>query len=635
MTNSLLHRGPNDGDVWINDNCEMALGHRRLSILDLSSQGHQPMSSESGRFLITYNGEIYNYLEIRRELERDHLVSSFRGNSDTEVILAAIEGWGIERAVSKFNGIFAFALWDEKERELCMVRDRVGVKPLYYGWAGKSLIFASELKALKKHPHFNREINETAVSMYFNHNYIPAPYSIFKGTFKLLPGHIIRFGIAGNSPDKSRPLPSEPYWSAEDLWIQGALNPLQCEEIEAVDQLEKLMSDAVRLQMVSDVPLGAFLSGGIDSSIVTSLMQSHSQRPIKTYSIGFLENGYNEAAYAKKVANFLGTDHVELYVTDKQAQDVIPLITGMYDEPFADSSQIPTFLVSKLAKSNVTVALSGDGGDELFSGYGRYTHANKIWTDLSYLPNSLKKVAHSGIRCLPTTVLDTLGYPLNPLLKILGYRPGRIGERLKRYSNILSLQTREQVYHSVVSYSGSQDNPAVRPVEPMSLFFQECASHAALDYFQLMSLWDLITYLPDDILVKVDRASMSVALEARVPILDHHIIEFSASLPTAMKIKSGSGKWVLKQVLERYLPVELTSRPKMGFGVPIEKWLTGTLRGWAENLIEQIDEASLGLLNTSLIKRLWNEHCSGQYNWSYKLWGILMFQSWLREQQHE
>lgn len=632
MTDALMHRGPDDGGVWTDTHASVALGHRRLSILDLSPEGHQPMLSASGRYLISYNGEVYNYIDIRKRLEAQGQVPIFRSHSDTEVMLASIEAWGLEKAVREFNGIFAFALWDNKEQELSLVRDRVGVKPLYYGWAGKSLVFGSELKALRKHPNFDNGIDRGVLALYFRHNYIPAPYSIYEKTFKLLPGHIVKIRPFEAQFDKSQPLPSTPYWSVQDVWLNGASNQWQGNDNEAVDALENLLRDAVKSQMISDVPLGAFLSGGIDSSTVTALMQSQSPRPVKTFSIGFNETDYDEAVYAKKIAQFLGTDHTELYVTDKQAQDVIPLLSTMYDEPFADSSQIPTYLVSKLAQHSVTVSLSGDGGDELFGGYNRYLAAEKLWTDLVRFPTIFKKLAAMTIGNLPVKALDVLGYPLSPMLKTLGYRPGRIGDRLKKYVGALAIQSRQQMYLSVVSYSDMSNNPAIYSKEPDTILTRERAISDTLDYYQMMTLLDMLTYLPDDILVKVDRASMSVALEARVPILDHRVVEFAAAVPTHMKINGASGKWILKQVLQRHIPLALTDRPKMGFGVPVGDWLRGPLREWASHLLNEKDLSRDGFLDSKKITNLWLDHASQKRDWSYQLWGLLMFQSWLHEQ---
>ena len=632
MTDILMHRGPDDEGVWQDPRALVALGHRRLSILDLSPEGHQPMLSLSGRYIISYNGEIYNYLDVRKRLEEHGQAPIFRGHSDTEVVLASIDAWGLEKAVNEFSGIFAFALWDQKEQVLSLVRDRVGVKPIYYGWGGKSLVFGSELKALRKHPDFDNAIDRGALALYFRHNYIPAPYSIYEKTFKLLPGHILKIRPNEDYFDKLKPLPSTVYWSARDVWLHGGLNQWQGNDNEAVDALDNLLRDAVKSQMISDVPLGAFLSGGIDSSTVTALMQSQSCRPVKTVSIGFREADYNEAVFAKNIANYLGTDHTELYVTDKEAQEVIPLLPSMYDEPFADSSQIPMYLVSKLAKGQVTVSLSGDGGDELFSGYNRYMEADRLWRLVNSYPRILRQLSGRIIDQLPVKALDILGYPLNLITKSVGLKTGRIGYRLKKYSGLLSQGASLANYRSSVSYFSASENPVLNGKEPKTIFSSDSAFEDNLDHYQLMSLVDVLTYLPDDILVKVDRASMAVALEVRVPILDHCVVEFAAALPTELKIRNLSGKWILKKLLNRYIPEKLTARSKMGFAVPIGAWLRGPLKEWAIDLLEENTIYRDSFLDRKKVTSIWNDHISRQDDWSFQLWGVLMFQSWLNYQ---
>lgn len=436
MTNSLLHRGPDDVGVWTDTRGLVALGHRRLSILDLSPEGHQPMLSATGRYVISYNGEVYNYIDIRKRLEELGQAPIFGGHSDTEVMLAAIEAWGLEKAVQEFNGIFAFAIWDEKENQLSLVRDRVGVKPLYYGWAGKSFVFGSELKPLRQHPHFDSLVDRNALALYFRHNYIPAPYSIYEKVFKLEPGKILTISSDARRLDKLSPLQSKTYWSAQEIWSSGALNSWRGDERAAVDSLERLLADAVKSQMISDVPLGAFLSGGVDSSIVTALMQSWSSQPVKTFTIGFREAGYNEAVYAKNIADYLGANHTELYVTDEEARDVIPVLPSIYDEPFADVSQIPTYLVSKLAREQVTVSLSGDGGDELFNGYSRYIAAERLWRFVNFQPRFLNQLVGILIRQLPVKALNVIAYPFNTIFKALGYQHDKIGDRLKKYADL-------------------------------------------------------------------------------------------------------------------------------------------------------------------------------------------------------
>jgi len=631
MTNSLSHRGPDDAGIWTDTQGCVALGHRRLSILDLSPLGHQPMVSSSGRYVITYNGEVYNYLDIRKKLEKRGEAPAFKGNSDTEVMLAAIEAWGLERAVQQFNGIFAFAVWDQEDKTLSLVRDRVGVKPLYYGWAGKSLVFGSELKSLTRHPHFDRVIDRQALALFFRHNYIPAPYSIYQKVFKLEPGTILTLSGGLGCLEKLSPLPSEAYWSAREIWPSGGLNAWQGDESAAGEALEAMLLDAVQSQMISDVPLGAFLSGGTDSSLVTALMQSLSSLPVKTFTIGFHEAGYNEAVFAKKVANYLGTNHTELYVTDKQTRDIIPLLPTIYDEPFADESQIPTFLVSQLARRQVTVSLSGDGGDELFSGYDRYFAFERLWRIVNAQPKMAKALFGILIDQLPAKVLNALGYPLNSMFKRLGYGDEKIGGRLKKYAGLFSDSSFTQGYRMYVSYFSAPDNPVRDTEEPATVFSENIDSRCVLDHFQLMSLLDILTYLPDCILVKVDRASMAVALEARVPLLDHRVVEFAASVPTSMKIRNGSGKWILKKILRKYIPLDLTERPKMGFGVPIGEWLRGPLKSWCEDLLNHRSISVEAIVDADMIQRLWREHLSGQWDRSNQLWAVLMFLSWLRQ----
>ncbi len=631
MTNSLRHRGPDDAGAWTDSQGLVALGHRRLSILDLSPEGHQPMLSATGRFVISYNGEVYNYIDIRKRLEELGQAPIFGGHSDTEVMLAAIEAWGLEKAVQEFNGIFAFAIWDQKESRLSLVRDRVGVKPLYYGWAGKSFVFGSELKSLRQHPHFDNRIDRRVLALYFRHNYIPAPHSIYEKVFKLEPGKILTISSDARRLDKLSPLQSKTYWSAQKIWRGGALNSWQGDERTAVDSLETILVDAVKSQMISDVPLGAFLSGGIDSSVVTALMQSSSSQPVKTFSIGFHEAGYNEAVFAKNIADYLGTNHTELYVTDEQAQDVIPLLPTIYDEPFADVSQIPTYLVSKLAREHVTVSLSGDGGDELFNGYSRYIAVERLWRLANVQPEILKQLVGILIRQLPVKALDVLAYPLNTIFKALGYHDRKIGNRLKKYAGLFSQSSRMEIYRTYISYSSSSENPVLGGKEPTTVFSKNIDANNSFDYFQLMALLDILTYLPDDILVKVDRASMAVALEARVPFLDHRIVEFAAVVPTNMKIRAGSGKWIIKEILKKYIPLELTERPKMGFGVPVGEWLRGPLKTWCQDLLNQSEISDECVLDANLIQRLWKQHSSHEWDRSEQLWGILMFRAWLTE----
>lgn len=632
MTGELVHRGPDDAGRWADASAGIALGHRRLSILDLSPEGHQPMVSASGRYVVVYNGEVYNYSQIRRELELEGKAPVFRGHSDTEVILAAISAWGLMKAVGKFVGMFAIALWDEAERVLFLVRDRMGIKPLYYGWAGADFVFGSELKALRAHPNFSREIDNGALKLYFRHHYIPAPHCIYKNTFKLRPGHMLAV------PTDPRPEPqrlataSRPYWSATETLLRESHNRWSGSDVEAVDALESLLRDAVELRMISDVPLGAFLSGGIDSSTVVAMMQDLSSMPVKTYSIGFYEESFNEAKHASDVAAYLGTDHTELYLTDEEAMAIVPNLPMIYDEPFADSSQIPTFLVSKLASESVTVSLSGDGGDELFCGYSRYLSAKRLWEQVRRIPQGLRLGAASIIKATPSWAFDFISWPFEACKLLTPFAHGMHEDSLRRYADYISARSYIDFYLTNVSYIRSSSEPMVmcREPEPESFTFNEiCGS---VDYYQLMSLLDMITYLPDDILVKLDRASMAVGLEARVPILDHRVVEFAARIPSTLKVRDGKGKWLLRQVLARYVPEKLTDRPKMGFGVPIGNWLRGSLKHWAEDLLDETTISCQGFLIPSSVRPMWVQHLSGKRDWAANLWAVLMFQCWLQQQ---
>jgi len=624
MTDTLVHRGPDDAGWWYDASGGIGLGHRRLSIVDLSPHGRQPMVSKSGRYIITYNGEVYNFNELRKELQP--FGHNFNGHSDTEVILTAIEQWGLERAIKRFVGMFAFALWDRKKRELHLVRDRLGIKPLYYGWLGKIFVFGSELKALKIHPAFCGEIDRNALALMLRHNYIPAPYSIYKGIYKLLPGHILTInGVPGSA---STPIP---YWTAKNVAEDGVVNPYIRSETEVIEDLDALLRNAIKLRMVADVPIGAFLSGGVDSSTVVALMQAQSGRPIKTFSIGFHEQGYNEAKHAKAIAAHLGTDHIELYVTPEPALSVIPKLPTLYDEPFSDSSQIPTFLVSELARGHVTVSLSGDGGDELFGGYNRYFWGRSIWQKIGWMPKGLRGAVAKTLTTLSPQAWEAVFLRLNPILpeKIKQRNPG---DKLHKLAEILAVDSPEAMYRGLVSHWKNPASIVIGATEPPTVL-NDCSRWADLpDFTHRMMYLDLVSYLPDDILVKVDRASMGVGLEARVPLLDHRVVEFAWKIPLSMKIRNGQGKWLLRQILYKYVPKKLIERPKVGFGVPLEHWLRGPLREWAEDLLNEKRLTDEGFFHPGPIRRLWEEHLSGKRRWHYPLWDILMFQIWLEAQ---
>jgi asparagine synthase (glutamine-hydrolysing) len=617
MGGTLAHRGPDDSGVFCDNNAGLGFSFRRLSIIDLSTEGHQPMASASGRYRIIFNGEVYNFEEIRAELG-DHL---WRGHSDTEVMLAAFERWGLDVAIRRFVGMFAFALWDSFEQRLHLVRDRVGIKPLYYGYVDGSFVFASELKAFKIFPGFQAIVDRDTLAAYMRCAYVPAPYSIYQGIHQLSPGHILTLNAVEAVPILTA------YWSAADAAHNGVKNRVQGGDDEIIERLHSKLSEAVRLRMIADVPLGAFLSGGIDSSAIVALMQSQSSRPVKTFTIGFHEDAYNEAAHAHKIAKHLGTDHTELILTPQDALDIVPLLPSMYDEPFADSSQIPTHLVSKLARRHVTVALSGDGGDELFCGYPRYTFVNSLWNALKKVPRPAANAAARLMHGISASAMDrTLGWL--PVPARLKNSPGR---KLHRLADHMIAHDPAEIYLRAVSMwpdpaavvLGAHEYPVVE---------QSIRKFADMpDVREMAMLTDLANYLPDDILTKVDRASMAVGLEARVPLLDHRVVEFAWRLPMHFKIRKGQTKWALRQVLYRYVPPELVERPKMGFGVPIDLWLRGPLRAWAEDLLSPENLGRYGLFSVNLIREKWEEHASGACNWQYLLWPVLMFQAWIAQ----
>lgn len=622
MSHALEHRGPDDAGVWMEPESGVGLAHRRLSIVDLSHEGHQPMFSTSKRFCIVFNGEIYNFLALREELEK--LGRCFHSHSDTEVLLEAIDQWGLEKTVQKLNGMFAFALWDRETKCLHLVRDRMGEKPLYYGWAGKVFLFGSELKALRLHPAFKAEMDPTALGYYLQYSYVPSPWSIYRDIYKLPPASILT--IPSKFLEKPKPIE---YWSAEEVAQKGIQDPFCGSFNEATAQLEFLLKDATKLRMIADVPLGALLSGGVDSSCIVALMQSLSDRPIKTFSIGFQEQGFNEARYAKAVAQHLKTEHMELYVTPDQARAVIPQLPTLYDEPFADSSQIPTFLISKLTRHYVTVGLSGDGGDELFGGYNRYFMGPAIWKKIAWLPRSLRKGIAGALK-LPTphqwNQLTNLFYPF---LKQYGEK-GSFADKFDKLSGILDSPDTDALYQKLVS-TGPQSEEILRAGNDYSYFSDKSDRVAFPDFIRKMMFLDQVCYLPDDILTKVDRASMGVSLEVRIPLLDHRVVEFAWRVPLLMKIQNGENKRLLRQILYQYVPKSLIERPKMGFAVPIDSWLRGPLRDWAEALLDEKKLKQEGLFRSEVIRKKWTEHLSGKRNWQSFLWNVLMFESWFKK----
>jgi asparagine synthase (glutamine-hydrolysing) len=603
MADTLVHRGPDDSGTWTDAKAGLALGFRRLSILDLTPAGHQPMVSADGRFVIVFNGEVYNFADLRVELEA--LGHRFRGGSDTEVMLEAIDRWGVEAATQKFVGMFAFALWDRTAETLTLGRDRMGKKPLYYGWSGSTLMFGSELKALRAHPDFRVDVDRGALTLFLRHNAIPSPYTIYSGIRQVPPGCLLQLA----TPTAKDATP-RPYWSLREAAERGMHTPFAGSAGEATERLDTLLRDAVRLRMIADVPLGAFLSGGVDSSTVVALMQAQSSRPVNTFSIGFEEDEFNEAPHAKAVANHLGAHHTELYVTAAEAREAIPRLPDIYDEPFADASQIPTFLLSQLARRSVTVSLSGDGADELFAGYPHFLGpAEGIWRKLRWLPPIFRRAIARSMRA-----------------------PGRghrLGQTLHRLSDIFLANTPEALYHRLVSHWKTPADVVIDGFEPPTVRTDPAMWPEGGEFTDRMLFFDTLSYLPDDIFTKVDRASMAASLETRMPLVDHRVVELAWQLPLALKIREGEGKWILRQVLHRYVPRELVERPKMGFCTPIRGWLRGPLREWAEALLDERRLRDEGYFHPAPIREKWTEHLAGTHQWEYYLWDVLMFQSWL------
>jgi asparagine synthase (glutamine-hydrolysing) len=627
MGNTITHRGPDDSGIWHDNKAGIGLAHRRLSIVDLSPAGHQPMPSGSGRYVIAFNGEIYNHPILRAELETSGYAPSWRGHSDTETLLASFDAWGIEPTVKKSIGMFAFAVWDKQTRQLTLGRDRLGEKPLYYGWQGEGeqavFLFGSELKALRAHPAFQNTINRGAISLQLRHNYIAAPYSIYENIGKLQQGCLLTVSLQQREPKVWT------YWSALQVAESGAANLFTGSKEQAVDNLEALLKDAVKQQMMADVPLGAFLSGGIDSSLIVALMQAQSAQPVKTFTIGFHEQGYNEAVDAKAIARHLGTEHTELYVTAEQAMAVIPRLPSLYDEPFSDSSQIPTFLVSQLAKQHVTVSLSGDAGDELFCGYNRYVRTANIWHKVALLPVPLRRLLTKGILSLSPDSWTQLARFI-PLFN--STRTINVGDKFHKVARVLNCKTVDEVYAHFSTHWFDSASIVIGGFLPTKLV-SELGNLKGLNDIQRMMILDALAYLPDDILVKVDRAAMGVSLETRVPFLDHRVVEFAWQLPQSMKLRDGQSKWALRQVLYRHVPKSLIDRPKMGFGVPIDQWLRHDLRDWAEALLDETRLQNEGFFHPAPIRKKWQEHLSGQRNWQYHLWDVLMFQAWLEAEK--
>lgn len=618
MASKILHRGPDDGGSWSDDQNGIAFGHRRLAIVDLSEHGHQPMQSASGRYVIAYNGEVYNFPELRDALTRENKAPAWRGHSDTEILLAGFEAWGVEATLKKATGMFAIALWDRQERTLTLARDRIGEKPLYYGWVGDKLLFASELKALEAGSETSLEIDREALDAMMRFAYIPAPRSIFQGIHKLPAGHFVVL----RSPN-DRNLAPQAYWSLDTTAQTDLRQKLAGEDDNTlIDRLHDQLKGVVAGQMLSDVPLGAFLSGGVDSSTIVALMQAQSSQRVRTFTIGFNEEAFNEAPFAAAVAKHLGTEHTELYVSAQQAADLIPSLPQIYDEPFADSSQIPTTLVSRLTRQHVTVALSGDGGDEMFSGYPRYDITSRLWDRIDGQPAVLRRLAACALRTPSPGGWDAM----------LRLAPQQVraqvnGRRLHRLAGLITSQSIGDLYPRLMSQWQPEDSLVLDTEAGAEAPLGVWSSSPSWQH--AMRRWDLHQYLPDDLLVKVDRAAMSASLESRAPLLDHHIAELAFAMPERMLQRDGVGKWVLRRVLDRYVPRELIDRPKTGFSIPLGEWLRGPLRDWAQSLLDVSLLKSQGYLDAAKVERTWQQHLSGNYDRSSYLWNVLMFQAWL------
>lgn len=623
MTDTLVHRGPDDSGVWCDPVSRVAFGHRRLSILDLSAAGHQPMASACGRYLTVFNGEIYNHAQIRSELERPGHVHAWRGHSDTETLLAGVAAWGLEETLRRSVGMFALALWDREKRVLQLARDRMGEKPLYFGFAGDALVFGSELKALRAFPGMQLEVDRQSLALFMQLAYVPAPRSIFVGVHKLEPGSVLSAAL-----DRAKEPTFRRYWSLPEVAQAAAAEPLR-DSVEAVDMLETALRTAVRSQCIADVPVGAFLSGGVDSSTIAALLQQETGRRVQTFTIGFAESGFDEAPFARAVADHLGTEHHELQVSASDAHNLIPQLPRIYDEPFADSSQIPTWFLCRAARSQVAVALSGDAADELFGGYNRYIWGRRLWNNVRHLPLPLRKAIAQVATSVPESAWNQVGNLMHRRnrLQHLGGKVHRLAHQLS------SVRGPEDVYRIAVVQWPPAANPVLgidRAILAGSLDLWSPEAIAGSE--QRMMFWDALGYLPDDILAKVDRAAMNVSLETRAPFLDHRVVEIAWRLPVDMKIRHNKGKWALRQVLYRHVPSDLIERPKSGFAIPIGQWLRGPLREWAEELLGESRLRREGFLNATAVRRTWEDHLGGARDWSARLWCVLMFQAWLEMQ---
>ncbi len=625
MIDTLRHRGPDDAGSFVDAAAGIALGTRRLAIIDLSAQGHQPMASSDGRYVVSFNGEIYNFSELRAGLEG--LGHRFRGSSDTEVFVASVQRWGVRATLARCNGMFGLAVWDNQERQLHLARDRFGEKPLYYGWAGSAFLFGSELKALRAHPAFRTEVDRDVLALYLRHNCVPAPFSAFKGIAKLPPGMFVTLGAS--TPPTVLPEP-EAFWSLCDVAEAGVAARWEGTEAEALVELDATLRDAVGIRMRADVPLGAFLSGGIDSSLVVALMHAHSASKVKTFTIAFEDAGYDEATDARRVASHLGTEHTELLMTAADALETIPRLPALYDEPFADSSQIPTAVLASLTREHVTVAMSGDGGDELFGGYNRYAWGERFWRLVEPVPRPLRGVAGALLGVVPPRVWDRGARRVQRILP-RSFDLRLPGTKVHKVARVLPAADLHETYVLLASHAVQPERLVLGAREPRSLLSRPTLWPASVGPVELMMYLDSMTYLPDDILTKVDRATMAASLEARLPFLDHRVAAFSWRLPPDLKVRGGTGKWLLRRLLYRYVPPELVDRPKAGFGVPLGDWLRGPLRPWAEELLDSRRIERDGYLAAEPVRRMWRQHLSGRFDRQYELWDVLMLQAWLAD----
>ncbi|MGV7227603.1 MAG: asparagine synthase (glutamine-hydrolyzing) [Nitrospirales bacterium] len=612
MAETMYFRGPDHGGVWTDQRNGLALSHRRLAVIDLSPSGYQPMLSADKRYVIVYNGEIYNFLELKKTL--GDMGHTFSGTSDTEVLLKSCEIWGVKKAIEQCIGMFAFGLWDREKKTLTLGRDRLGIKPLYWANFENAFIFGSELKALRAHPRFSPSLDLSAMATYLRFGYIPSPNSIYEYVHKLEPGCLLTFR-------PTRPPLIERYWDLRKIAIRNTRKPWRFDEQETLSQFENVLGEAVRQRLIADVPLGAFLSGGIDSSTVVALMQKYSDQPVRTFTIGFQETAKDESVHAKKIAAHLGTNHQEFIIEPHHIFHILPRLADWYDEPFSDISQIPTFFVSKMTRQEVTVALSGDGGDELFAGYRRYFKLSQRLHQLGKVPPVLRPILSSVAGIPPLLLNSSLAYLPPKLIKLT--------KKLRTLSQTFGSNGIEDQYLQLIS---RWENPLElvpdATKESVNFYSDQTLAEDFPDPITRMQYCEMMTLLPDDILAKVDRASMAVSLEVRVPILDHRVVEFAWSLPGHMKIRNGQSKWLLRQLLHKYAPVDLFERPKMGFGIPIGKWLRGPLREWAEDLLSENALKKSGLFNPVPIRKRWQEHLSGTHDRTRSLWTILMFQTW-------